>query len=376
MNRFILLLVALFGFAGPASAHKPSDSYLTLDDTARQGAPLQGRWDIALRDLDYAIGLDGDGDGRLTWDEVRSRHDAIAAYALARLRLARGGQACVLAAGEQLVDSHTDGAYTVLRFSARCPAAGPLQVDYRLFADVDPQHKGLLSVTRGDGVRSVVLGSDNPRVTLEEGGAQGFASFVREGIWHIWIGYDHILFLLSLLLPAVLVWRDHRWHAVAGPRAALVDVLRIVSAFTVAHSITLSIAALGIVHLPSRWVESAIALSVLLAALNNLRPVFHGRRWAVAFVFGLVHGFGFANVLADLGLQSGALAAPLVGFNLGVEIGQLAIVAAFLPLAYAFRNTRLYLRMVLAGGSGAIMLVAAVWLGERLFDLRIFELVT
>jgi hypothetical protein len=220
-------------------------------------------------------------------------------------------------------------------------------------------------------VRSVVLGSDNPRVTIAEGGGQGFASFVREGIWHIWIGYDHILFLLSLLLPAVLVWRDHRWHAVAGPRAALLDVLRIVSAFTLAHSITLSIAALGIVHLPSRWVESAIALSVLLAALNNLRPLFHGRRWAVAFAFGLVHGFGFANVLADLGLQSGALAAPLVGFNLGVEIGQLAIVAAFLPLAYAFRNTRIYLRMVLAGGSGLIMLVAAVWLGERLFDLRL-----
>jgi hypothetical protein len=371
MSRVILLLFALLVLAGPASAHKPSDSYLSLDDTARQDAPLQGRWDIALRDLDYAIGLDGDGDGRLTWDEVRSRHDAIAAYALARLRLTRGGQACTLAAGEQLVDSHTDGAYTVLRFSARCPSAGPLQVDYRLFADVDPQHKGLLSVTRADGVRSVVLGSDNPRVVLEEGGAQGFASFVREGIWHIWIGYDHILFLLSLLLPAVLVWRDHRWHAVAGPRAALLDVLRIVSAFTLAHSITLSIAALGIVHLPSRWVESAIALSVLLAALNNLRPVFHGRRWAVAFAFGLVHGFGFANVLADLGLQSGALAAPLVGFNLGVEIGQLAIVAAFLPLAYALRNTRLYLRMVLAGGSGVIMLVAAIWLGERLFDLQL-----
>jgi hypothetical protein len=371
MNRFILLLFALLGLAGPASAHKPSDSYLSLDDTARQGAPLQGRWDIALRDLDYAIGLDADNDGRLTWDEVRGRHDAIAAYALARLHLARGGQACALAAGEQLVDRHTDGAYTVLRFSARCPGAGPLQVEYRLFADVDPQHKGLLSVTRADGVRSVVLGSDNPRVTIAEGGGQGFASFVREGIWHIWIGYDHILFLLSLLLPAVLVWRDHRWHAVAGPRAALLDVLRIVSAFTLAHSITLSIAALGIVHLPSRWVESAIALSVLLAALNNLRPLFHGRRWAVAFAFGLVHGFGFANVLADLGLQSGALAAPLVGFNLGVEIGQLAIVAAFLPLAYAFRNTRIYLRMVLAGGSGLIMLVAAVWLGERLFDIRL-----
>jgi hypothetical protein len=158
---------------------------------------------------------------------------------------------------------------------------------------------------------------------------------------------------------------------VAGLRAALADVLKIVTAFTVAHSITLSLAALGVVALPSRWVESAIALSVLLAALNNVLPVARGRRWAAAFLFGLVHGFGFASVLADLGLQPGALAASLVGFNLGVEIGQLAIVAAFLPLAYLMRSTLFYRRVVLVGGSGAIMLVAALWLGERLFDLKL-----
>ncbi|ALK97472.1 membrane protein [Massilia sp. WF1] len=371
MKRLAILFLALLALAAPAWAHKPSDSYLSLDESARTGAPLQGRWDIALRDLDYAIGLDGDGDGRLTWDEVRGRHAAIAAYALARLHIARGGVPCSLTAGPQLIDSHTDGAYTVLRFSAACPGAGPLALDYRLFADIDPQHKGLLNVSRPDGTHTLVLGSDRPGAVLEQGAAGGFASFVREGIWHIWIGYDHILFLLSLLLPAVLVWHGQRWQAVSGLRPALGDVLRIVTAFTVAHSITLSIAALGIVQLPSRWVESAIALSVLLAALNNLSPVTHGRRWVAAFGFGLVHGFGFANVLADLGLRAGALAVPLVGFNLGVEIGQLAIVAVFLPLAYALRGTRLYQRGILAGGSGLVMLVAAIWLGERLFDLRL-----
>jgi hypothetical protein len=373
LSCLFLALLALLACAAPASAHKPSDSYQTLEDAAQAGQPLQGRWDIALRDLDYAIGLDGDGDGQLTWDEVSARHAAIAAYALARLHLARGGRQCVLTAAEQLVERHTDGAYTVLPFRAVCPAAGPLELDYRLFADVDPQHKGLVSVRRGAGTRTLVLGSDTPRMTVDEGAGagQGFGSFVREGIWHIWIGYDHILFLLSLLLPAVLVWRNAGWQAVASSRAAVLDVLRIVTAFTVAHSITLSMAALGVLSLPSRWVESAIALSVLLAALNNLRPVTHGRRWIAAFVFGLVHGFGFANVLADLGLKAGAMAASLVGFNLGVELGQLVIVAVFLPLAWVLRGTALYRRVVLAGGSGLIMLVAAVWLGERLFDLRL-----
>lgn len=355
------LFIAGATWSLPALAHKPSDAYLRL--TLEQGsADVRGEWDIALRDLDYAIGLDADNDGRLTWDEVRHRHDAIAAYALARLHLERGGAACDLVPGRQLVDTHTDGTYTVLAFAARCPKAGPLAVEYRLFADVDPQHKGLASVRDGGDVRSLVLGSDHPRATVGEGAASGFLTYVRHGIWHIWIGYDHILFLVSLLLPAVLV---------GGLRAALADVLKIVTGFTVAHSITLSLAALGVVALPSRWVESAIALSVLLAALNNVLPVARGRRWAAAFLFGLVHGFGFAGVLADLGLQPGALAASLVGFNVGVEIGQLAIVAAFLPLAWLLRSTWFYRRVVLVGGSGAIMLVAALWLGERLFDLKL-----
>ena len=153
-------------------------------------------------------------------------------------------------------------------------------------------------------------------------------------------------------------------------RPAVLNVLKIVTAFTVAHSLTLSLAALGLVHPPSRWVESAIAASVVLAALNNLLPFFAGRGWLVAFGFGLVHGFGFANALRDLGLQSGELAATLFGFNLGVEVGQLAIVAAFLPLALAARHLVFYRRLVLRAGSAAILGVATTWLAERVLDFK------
>ena len=193
-------------------------------------------------------------------------------------------------------------------------------------------------------------------------------------MWHIWIGFDHILFLLSLLLPAVLFWQRPRWLPVATLRVAVVDVLKIVTAFTVAHSITLSLAALGFVSLPSRWVESAIAASVVLAALNNLYPVVQGRRWAVAFGFGLIHGFGFASVLADLGLPQGALALALLGFNLGVELGQMAIVAVFLPLAFALRRTDFYRWGVFTAGSLVIVLLAMVWLAERVLDIKLLGL--
>src|SRR5207247_3039031 len=142
-----------------------------------------------------------------------------------------------------------------------------------------------------------------------------------------------------------------RWQAAGNFRAAFWDVVKVVTAFTLAHSITLSLAALSVVSLPSRLVESAIALSVVLAALNNLRPLVFEKRWVIAFCFGLVHGFGFASVLADLGLPQESLLIALVAFNLGVELGQLAIVGVFLPIAYNLRTTGVYQRVVVVYGS-------------------------
>ena len=385
------------GLPSTAWAHKPSDSYLSVVVPAQAGKDpagnITGRWDIALRDLDFAIGLDADGNGEITWGEVRARHTEIAAYASARLALRADGRACALSVGQQAVDEHTDGAYTVLPLSFDCSTAQApqqLEIDYRLFANLDPQHRGLLSLSAAGATRTAVFGPSAPAQTFElarPSSWQQLLSFAGEGVWHIWVGFDHILFLLSLLLPAVLVWRTlgprganagagagagaGAWTPVATFSAAFFDVLRIVSAFTVAHSITLSLATLGWVSLPSRWVEATIAASVVLAALNNVWPLFRGRRWTVAFGFGLIHGFGFASVLADLGLPQGALALALLGFNLGVEAGQLAIVAVFLPLAFALRRTLFYRRWVLWGGSLAIALVAGVWLAERVFNFKV-----
>jgi hypothetical protein len=217
-----------------------------------------------------------------------------------------------------------------------------------------------------------VLGPHAPSQSFELGRVNRWTQFVdytREGVWHIAIGLDHILFLLSLLLPSVLVWQPgpRRWQAADRFAQAFWDVLKIVTAFTLAHSITLSLAVLGLIELPSRWVESVIAASVVAAALNNLWPVVIGRLWMVAFGFGLVHGFGFASVLADLGLPREALAVALVGFNVGVELGQLAIVLAFLPLAFALRRSAVYRRGMMVGGSLIIATLAGWWFVERAF---------
>lgn len=369
LRLWLVCLCALGGFS--AWAHKASDSYLVL---SVQGTTVSGQWDIALRDIDFALGLDANGDGAITWGELRARHKDIAAWALGHLSLQRGGD-CALQVSQHLVDAHSDGNYAVLGLSGTCPSATQaLQIHYRLLFDLDALHRGLLRLSLDGITQTAVLGPDTGVLTLRAGEASRldqFVQYVVEGIWHIWIGFDHILFLLSLLLPAVLVLTAKRWEGVATFRVALREVLWVVTAFTVAHSITLTLAALQIVALPSRWVESAIAASVVLAAANNLWPVVEHRRWVVAFVFGLIHGFGFASVLTDLGLPADTLVLSLLGFNLGVEAGQLAIVAGFLPAAYLLRNTALYRRGVFMGGSVLTLLVALVWLAERALDLKL-----
>ncbi|HKP66748.1 MAG TPA: HupE/UreJ family protein [Casimicrobiaceae bacterium] len=361
-------------FALPALAHKASDAYLTLE---RDRVSLRGQWDIALRDLDNAIQLDANGDGDVTWGEVRSRRADIAAYALSRLQVSSAGERCTLSPGEQLIDTHTDGTYAVIRFTGTCPQDGPtLALDYRLFDGLDPQHRGLTNFVEGGVSRSVVFSADAAHriVGGDSGGWRSqFTTYVNEGIWHIFTGFDHILFLLSLLLPAVLVRSRGAWHAGTSFRDSFVDVAKVVTAFTVAHSITLTLAALSILSLPSRLVESGIALSVILAAVNNLFPVVANGRWMAAFGFGLLHGFGFAGALQDLGLPTGSLALSLAAFNLGVESGQLAIVLVFLPLAFALRSTWTYRVLVFAGGSVAISAIASLWLVERAFDVPLFN---
>jgi len=377
MKRFVgaaaVIVALVVASLSPAWAHKSSDSYLSLQV---KGQKISGQWDVALRDLDYALGLDVDNDGTITWGELRSLQAPIASYLLARLTLQSDGKPCTTHVAKHLVDDHSDGAYEVLRFEADC--AGPphiLQIGYDFFFDLDPQHRGLVRLEENGRTHTAVLSPGQKTWRVELGTvtwSRTFLDYMNEGVWHIWTGFDHILFLSALLLPAVLIYRGGRWAGVTGFGESFRNVLKIVTAFTLAHSITLSLAVLGFISLPSRFVESAIAVSVIAAALNNLRPVVQSRLWMVAFCFGLVHGLGFANVLTELGLPTAALAVALVSFNLGVEIGQLAVVGAILPLAYLCRHTWLYPRLVLGAGSLCIVAIAFVWLIERSFNTSIF----
>ena len=365
-----LLLMCLL--CARAHAHKPSDSYLRINGGGEQ---LTAEWDISLKDLEFLIGLDANQNGEITWGELKAQRQVIAAHALSRLRIAADGQTCNLRVANFLVTQHSDGAYAVLSLESDYPGdAAVLDIHYNLLFDVDPTHRGLVLYT-GRGVAAThVLSPSEPALELrtsESGLWASFADYVREGVWHIWIGYDHILFLLSLLLPAVLVRRDNRWQPVEAFRPACLAVLKIVTVFTLAHSITLWLAVMEYITLPARFVEATIALSIIVTAINNLYSVLPLSGWMIAFVFGLVHGFGFANVLIDLGLTHAALALSLLGFNIGVELGQMAIVLIFFPLAFLFRRSFFYESVMVRAGSLVIAMIAGLWMYERVFNANI-----
>lgn len=336
---FAALVVAL-----PAAAHKASDSYLAL---AVEGRKVTAQWDLALRDIAEPMALDENGDGKITWGELRARQAEVASWALAHLAVSAGGKPCAPGPVELAVDSHSDGTYAVLRFALQCaerPAA--LSIHYSLLFDTDALHRGLMRLNLDGETRTGVFAPTTATQTFEL--RSQLASFVRAGAVHLFTGTGHLLFLLALLIPCVVRREKGRWVPVSRFRPALGDAARLVAAFAIAHSITLSMATFGFVRPPLRLVEAGIALSVVVAALDNLVPVVGSRRWAVAFGFGLLHGFGFARFLAGKGLPRTGLLQALFGFNLGIELAVLAVAIVVLEGAFALRASPGDQRLALA----------------------------
>lgn len=205
---------------------------------------------------------------------------------------------------------------------------------------------------------------------LSDGRASpGTASMFRLGVRHIAEGTDHLLFLLALLLPAPLLASGSRWAGFAGGRRSVLQILRVVTAFTVGHSITLAVAAWGLVHVPSRPIEVFIAVSILVSAVHALRPIFPGREAAIAAFFGLIHGLAFATTLGQLGLGRWERVTGILGFNLGIEAMQLIVVAATMPSLVLLSRIRAY-SVLRIGGALFASIASMGWIAERLLNLH------
>lgn len=364
MKRLIVSLVLLLGGVASVSAHRASDSFLVLaPDT---GATLRGHWDVALTDLAYALDL-YDTDGVVRWGTLAAREADVAALLSAGLSAQSERGACRVQVGELALIQHSDGTYARLPLFIGCPKAAQVRLVSQLLLDADLDHRSLLRFGAEDAVVTHVLSQARPAVSLPLGAPRAALGPVlwaqlRRGVVHIFEGIDHIAFLLVLLLPVVFL-RDEE---PASRKRLWLSVAKLVTAFTLAHSLTLSLAALGWVRTAADVIEPAIAASVALAALRNLWPRALPEGAWLAFALGLLHGFGFASALADAGLSGAALGAALLGFNLGVELGQLVIVMLFVPLALLLVRGRRLHQPLCAAGSLAVLALALFWVFERL----------
>lgn len=369
MKRFVLVALLCVGSCGhnPAMAHAISTSFVLLDEPAADG-PVGVRWDLSLHDIVWSVFIDRDFDGVVTWAEVQTAEATIGAAVLSQITMQRGGAACALRIKDLALAKRVEQNFLSAALVADCPRPGLLVLSGGLFMSGDASQRVLLSATRGPEKLAGVISPATPQWN-EPDRPSAWASFVRfagEGIWHVAIGYDHIAFVLLLLLPSVLRPVEGRWQGDTRLPQVTRDIVTIVTAFTIAHSTTLALAVTGTVHMPAQPIEVAIAASIAFAAGINLLPRLSRLRLPLAFGFGFVHGFGFANALGEIATDGATLLPLLAGFNIGVEIAQLTIVALVLPLIFVARGTRWYAQGVMPLGSCALGAAGVVWLLQRI----------
>lgn len=379
-----LALVALLG-SQEAKAHRADESYVYLKVYTDH---IEGFYQITAADLNIALGLDLKDD--MTVEELTPYLPEIRSYVKERSHFkSKFGDHNIKFTDVKLLRIDY-GCFVTLVFQlegTENQIPDELEVRYEVIYDKKPKHRNMLvqeynwkaGITNNEAMISLTFapGGGTQMLDLTDGSIwKGFVGMVISGMYHIYIGLDHILFLIALLLPAVLRRKKgatgilSAWEPVPAFRPAFFYVLKIITLFTIAHTITLSLAATGLVSLPSRLVESLIAFSIVLAAAHNIKPFRENETMGIAFVFGLFHGFGFASVLGGIGLSGEFMTLSLLGFNVGVELAQVAIICIVFPVLYLLRNTRIYKPLILIGGSLFLITISFYWFIERAFDVE------
>jgi hypothetical protein len=352
---FIVCLALALAAAVSASAHtENSEGFSTIRVRANHVS-----YDLFLDYFELArvvpLGAPRQSPPAVLGAALHDRRQELAAYLAPRLQVSLDGVGCALDLAESAVERRFERDYAHLRLEFDCPGSrsGRVRISYQLlFDDSDPSHRNLVSSEVDGGRVPFVFTVRQRELSLGEGSRPGQARrFVELGLHHILGGYDHLLFVTALLLGAT----------------RLVGVAQVLSLFTLAHSLTLAAAWLGLAQFPARIVEPLIALSIAYVAAESFSPGPSRFRLPVVFGFGLVHGMGFAGALQVTGARGWDLALPLLSFNVGIELGQGLLVLAVFPLLMGLRRLRCS-RLVHGLSQGAIAVFGLFWYFERLLS--------
>ncbi|MEP3481330.1 MAG: HupE/UreJ family protein [Fuerstiella sp.] len=379
ISRLLQLCVFILSVAmsGNAQAHAPGESYvwLSVDQSL-----ISGRVEINLDDLRNKLNIAIPSEANQQLQAITDSRSQVLEYIEKHFQLeANGSQIPITYTTVGLLETEREGDYAQYFYTTPAGSSTDIiTITNSLFVADDFLHRSLVCIEKNERILeqpsdwfvAMVFASHNSVQELDLTNAESLLrprEFILQGVLHIVpLGADHILFIAALLLPAVLVLKVNAWTPVQNFRPAFLNIVRIVTIFTIAHSITLSLAALGWVRLPSWIVESVIALSIVLVALNTIKPVVK-ETWLIIFGFGLFHGIGFASVMSDLPFRMLNLVKVLIGFNIGVELGQLAVVLAIFPVIFVLRQQKFYVPIIVHGGSAVIAAIAGFWFIERAF---------
>ena len=369
-----LVVFLILGSCDVAFAHSMYQSAVMLDYHARS---VEAELQLPPSRLEKAFGQ------RITQADLTDLRPRLETYILQRFRIHSGtNTSWSVSLSKPITWETIDGAEYVVAHLLMTPPSGvsvrQLTLEDSIITDTLPSNVILISVRSdwnsstfaGDPELLGVLNGEERSIEIdrESGGwMRGFSSVFHLGTRHIAEGTDHLLFLLALLLPAPLFCRERRWAEFAGVRHGFVQILRVVTAFTIGHSMTLGLAASGVVHVPGRPIEILIAVSILVSAVHAARPLFPGRETLIAGGFGLIHGLAFASTLAELGLRGWERAESIFAFNLGIEAMQLLVVVCIMPSLMLLSRTPLYTPFRRIGAAFAGF-AASGWIIERSTD--------
>lgn len=376
-------------------SHIPNQSYVYYQVYETS---VSGRFEIRIGDINEALNISIDNE--VTTEGLKPYLPLIKEYILNGVSMSSDqGKHTIKFTNTDIRVLKRLGNYLLINFDLIDMKGVPddLTLNYTLFFDEIPSHQAFpiieynwtSGIHNNEAMVSATLEKGDTKTTFslkKSSVINGFLTMISLGMWHIWAGLDHILFLLALILPSVLrrlrknevvdskdtlsisnKLINANWVPVDDFKTTLMYVLKLITFFTIAHALTLTIVAFNVLELPSNVFEAIIALSIAVSAFHILKPLFKRGDWVIAFCFGLFHGFGFAEILLDIGLRGEYIALSLLGFNLGVELGHIVIIILVLPILYVLRKRKIYSKILLYG-SIFLIIIGLYWFVTRLFE--------